>query len=179
MELDEDGNPVTDEEGNTLVESTETRTEILKTVLATVQFDLSNESPPFGVVVKDIRIKRADFPNEVAGRIFERMRSEREAIARRLRAEGEEESRTRRAAADRDVEVILAEADRDANRLRGEGEGEAISILAEALNQDPEFFAFRRSLQAYRLFLNERTTVILSTEADIFQFLQSPGQPSE
>jgi membrane protease subunit HflC len=126
----------------------------------------------------DIRIKRADFPQEVAGRIFERMRSDREKISRRLRAEGEEEARTRRAAADRDVEVILAGADRDASRLRGDGEAQAISILAESLNKDPEFFSFRRSLDAYKAFLNQRTTVILSSDAPIFRFLQSPGEGS-
>ena len=179
VELDDEGNPVLDDEGNTQVQSTETRTAILELVLASVQQELNQEDPPFGVVMRDIRIKRADFPQEVAGRIFARMSSEREAIARLLRAEGEEEARTRRAGADRDVEVILAEADRDADRLRGDGEAEAISILAEALNKDPEFFAFRRSLEAYRLFLNEQTTVILSSDADIFRFLQSPGEPSQ
>ena len=107
------------------------------------------------------------------------MRSDREKISRRLRAEGEEEARTRRAAADRDVEVILAAADRDSNRLRGDGEAQAISILAESLNKDPEFFSFQRSLEAYRAFLNQRTTVILSTDAPIFKFLQSPGQGSK
>ena len=147
VELDSEGNPITDAEGNSLVRPTNTRTEILDKVLLSVKEELTTEDPPFGVEMIDIRIKRADFPAEVAGRIFERMRSDREKIARRLRAEGEEESRRRRAAADREVEVILAKADRDANRLRGDGEAQAISILADALNQDPDFFAFRRSLE--------------------------------
>ena len=82
------------------------------------------------------------------------------------------------AAAAREVEVILAAADRDANRLRREGEAQAIAILAESLNKDPEFFSFRRSLDAYKEFLNQNTTVILSSEADIFKFLQSPGEGS-
>ena len=174
--LDDGGEPITDDEGNSVVRATNTRTQILDKVLADVQADLSQESPPFGVEMIDIRIKRADFPAEVAGRIFERMRSDREKISRRLRAEGEEESRGRRAAAEREVEVILAEADRDANRLRGEGEAEAISILADALNQDPEFFSFRRSLDAYRQFLTQQSTVILSSESPLFRFLQSPGE---
>ncbi len=178
VELDTDGEPITDEEGNSVVRPTETRTEILDQVLLTVQQDLAEESPAFGVEMIDIRIKRADFPAEVAGRIFERMRSDREKISRRLRAEGEEEARRRRAAAEREVEVILAEADRDANRLRGEGEAEAISILADALNQDPEFFSFRRSLDAYRQFLNQQSTMILSSESDLFKFLQSPNESS-
>ena len=85
---------------------------------------------------------------------------------------------TRRAAADREVEVILAAADRDSNRLRGDGEAQAIAILAESLNKDPEFFSFRRSLDAYKEFLNQETTVILSSESEIFKYLQSPGQGS-
>jgi len=178
VELDESGEPVTDDEGNSQVQPTNSRTELLQDVIAAVQVNLAQEEPSFGVDMIDIRIKRADFPQEVAGRIFERMRSDREKISRRLRAEGEEEARTRRAAADRDVEVILAAADRDANRLRGDGEAQAIAILAESLNKDTEFFSFRRSLEAYQAFLNQPTTVILSSEADIFKFLQSPGEGS-
>jgi membrane protease subunit HflC len=178
VELDESGEPATDDEGNSRVRPTNSRTEMLNDVIAAVQANLAQEDPSFGVEMIDIRIKRADFPTEVAGRIFERMRSDREKISRRLRAEGEEEARTKRASADREVEVILAEADRDAARLRGDGEAQAISILAESLNKDPEFFSFQRSLEAYRQFLNQQTTVILSSEADIFKFLQSPGQGS-
>ena len=178
VELDESGEPVTDDEGNSRVQPTNSRTELLEDVIAAVQVNLAQEDPSFGVEMIDIRIKRADFPQEVAGRIFERMRSDREKISRRLRAEGEEEARTRRAAADRDVEVILAEADRDAARLIGDGEAQAISILAESLNKDPEFFSFQRSLEAYKAFLNQRTTVILSSDAPIFRFLQSPGEGS-
>ena len=122
---------------------------MLDDVRVAVQENLAAEDPSFGVEMVDIRVKRADFPQEVAGRIFERMRSDREKISRRLRAEGEEEARTRRAAADREVEVILAAADRDSNRLRGDGEAQAIAILAESLNKDPDFFSFRRSLDAY------------------------------
>ena len=178
VELDESGEPVTDDEGNSRVRATNSRTELLNDVRIAVQENLAQESPSFGVEMVDIRVKRADFPQEVAGRIFERMRSDREKISRRLRAEGEEEARTRRAAADREVEVILAAADRDSNRLRGDGEAQAIAILAESLNKDPEFFSFRRSLDAYKEFLNQDTTVILSSESEIFKYLQSPGQGS-
>ena len=178
VELDESGEPVTDDEGNSRVQPTNSRTELLQDVIAAVQANLAQEDPSFGVEMIDIRVKRADFPQEVAGRIFERMRSDREKISRRLRAEGEEEARTRRAAADRDVEVILAGADRDASRLRGDGEAQAISLLAESLNKAPEFFSYRRSLAADQAFLNQRTTVILSSDAPIFRFLQSPGEGS-
>ena len=179
VELDDQGNPVTDEEGNTQVVATETRTDMLNQVLASIRQDLQQEDEQFGIEMLDVRIKRADFPTEVSGRVFERMRSERERIARSRRAEGEEEARRTRAGADREVEIILAGADRESNRLRGEGEAEAIRILAEALNEDPEFFAFQRSLEAYRSFLQSETTVILSSEADVFKFLQGPSTVKE
>lgn len=179
VELDADGNPVTDDEGNSQVSATENRTIMLIEVLTSIRDELTAEPEPFGVVMLDVRIKRADFPGEVSGRVFERMRSDREKIARKLRAEGEEESRRRRAEADRRVEVILAQADQEANQLRGEGEARAIAILADSLNEDPEFFAFQRSLEAYKTFMNQQTTVILSSEADIFKFLQGPGQTPE
>ena len=172
VDLDDTGNPITDEEGNSLVVPTNTRTEILDQVLAAVKRDLD---PGFGVEMIDIRIKRADFPVAVAGRIFERMRSDREKIARRLRAEGEEEARSRRASADREVEIIIATADRESARLRGEGEAEAIAILADALNQDPDFYSFRRSLDAYRQFLSTQSTMVLTSDSDLFEFLQSAG----
>ena len=178
VELDESGEPVTDDEGNSRVQATNSRTALLQDVIAAVQFNLAQEDPSFGVEMIDIRIKRADFPVEVAGRIFERMRSDREKISRRLRAEGEEEARTRRASADRDVEVILAAADRDAARLIGDGEAQAIAILSESLNKDPEFFSFQRSLEAYKAFLNQRTTLIMSSDADILKFLQGSGLAS-
>ena len=175
VETDEEGLAITDAEGNAEVTSTETRTEMLNRVLASIVADLADEPEAFGVEMIDVRIKRADFPAEVSDRVFARMESEREKIARRLRAEGEERSRTIRAEANRDVEVILAEADRESNQLRGTGEARAIAILAEALGADPEFFAFRRSLEAYRVFFDEGTTVILSAEADLFKFLDNSG----
>jgi membrane protease subunit HflC len=179
VETDEEGLAITDEEGNSRVTATESRTDMLGRVLAAVREDLADEPESFGVEMVDVRIKRADFPAAVSGRVFARMESEREKIARRLRAEGEERSRTIRAEANRDVEVILAQADQRSNQLRGQGEAKAIAILAEALGADPEFFAFRRSLNAYREFFDQGTTVILSAEADLFKFLDSPGSGSE
>ena len=173
------GNVVVDAEGNTRVVPTNTRTEILDKVLEEVRGDLARENESFGVEMVDVRIKRADFPSEVAERIFARMRSEREKVARRLRAEGDEEAQRIRAQASKLQEVILAEADRDSNILRGEGEAEAIRLLAEALQADPEFFAFRRSLEAYRKFMNQQTTVILPADSDLFRFLQSPTPPKK
>jgi membrane protease subunit HflC len=171
--LDEAGAPVVDEEGLQIVEARETRTQMLEEVLASVRSRVADLN--FGIEVIDVRIKRADFPESVAPSIYTRMRAERNRIATRFRAEGEEQDLRIRAAANRNRDVILAEADRDAARIRGEGEAEAIRILAEALNQDPDFFAFRRSLEAYQNFLNEQDTIILSAEAPLFQFLGRPG----
>lgn len=140
----------------------------------TIQYFVERDEP-LGIAIVDVRIKRADFPDSVTPTIFTRMRAERNRIATRFRSEGDEEDLKIRAGANKDREIILAEAERESNRLRGEGEAEAIRILAEALEADPEFFAFRRSLEAYRRVLNQGTTVILSADSDLFRFLDSPG----
>ena len=172
--VDENGNPVEDDEGLPLFEGRETRTEILKEVLADVIQTVGDQQ--FGIEIIDVRIKRADFPESVTPSIYTRMRAERNRIATRFRAEGEEEDLKIRAVANRNREVILADADRQSSQTRGEGEAEAIKILAEALNQDPDFFAFRRSLQTYQAILAPQDTVILSTESPLFKFLEDPTQ---
>ena len=128
----------------------------------------------FGIEVVDIRIKRADFPDTIAESVFARMRAERKRIADRDRAEGAQRDAEIRSSVDREATIILAEAERDAAILRGEGEAEAIGIYAEALNQDPEFFTFQRSLEAYRKFMAQNTTIVLPADSDLFQFLKSP-----
>ena len=135
--------------------------------------DARAKEQAFGISIVDVRIKRAEFPDSIVGTVFTRMRSEREIQANALRAQGEEQYLSKTADVDRRVEIIGAQADEKANRLRGEGEGQAISILAEALEQDPEFFAFRRSLQAYSKILNDSTTLVLPADADLFKFLLS------
>ena len=170
--VDEQGNPVEDDEGLPLFEGRNTRNEILTEVLAGVR-QLTQEQD-FGIEIIDVRIKRADFPESVTPSIYTRMRAERNRIATRFRAEGEEEDLKIRAVANRNREVILAEAEQLSNEIRGEGEAQAISILAEALNRDPDFFAFRRSLDAYKRFLSDQDKIILSSEEDLFQFLSTP-----
>lgn len=150
-----------------------TRAGIVARALSTANQVVKSSENDFGVDIVDIRIKRADFPDATQENIFTRMRTERAVQAQRLRAEGEELYRQRIADVDRQVEIISAQADEAANRLRGEGEGEAISILAEALEQDPEFFAFRRSLEAYRTILGDNTTLVLPATSDLFRYLQS------
>lgn len=173
--LDAAGAPVVDEEGLQIVEAKETRTEMLNEVLARVKTRVGPGDLNFGIEMIDVRIKRADFPESVTPSIYTRMRAERNRIATRFRAEGEEQDLRIRAAADRQREVILAEADRESNQIRGEGEAEAIRVLADALGQDPDFFAFRRSLQAYQSSLGQQDTLILSADAPLFRFLPSPG----
>ncbi|CAI8014950.1 Protein HflC [Geodia barretti] len=170
--VDEQGNPVEDDEGLPLFEGRNTRNEILDEVLAGVK-QLTQEQD-FGIEIIDVRMKRADFPASVTPSIYTRMRAERNRIATRFRAEGEEEDLKIRAVANRNREVILATADQESSEIRGKGEAEAIRILAEALNQDPEFFAFRRSLQAYTAFLGSQDKIVLSSEAEVFKYLINP-----
>lgn len=173
--VDETGNPVVDDEGLPLVEGQETRTQILDEVLAAVRETTQRDN--FGIEMIDVRIKRADFPEAVTASIYTRMRAERNRIAAGFRAEGEEEDRKIRAATDRDRDVILAEAERESNKRRGEGEAEAISILAEALNRDPELFAFLRSLEAYQRIIRQQDTIIMSSDAPLFDYLAGPALP--
>ncbi|MDE2843397.1 MAG: protease modulator HflC [Chloroflexota bacterium] len=170
--VDEQGNPVEDSEGLPLFEGRDTRNQILAEVLTGVR-ELTQDQN-FGIEMTDVRIKRADFPESVTPSIYTRMRAERNRIATRFRAEGEEEDLKIRAVANRNREVILATAEQESNEIRGEGEAQAISILAEALNQDPDFFAFRRSLDAYKRFLSDQDKIILSADEDLFKFLGTP-----
>ena len=172
--VDATGKVVEDEEGLPLFEGVDTRTAILDEVLAGVRKTVIAQN--FGIEIIDVRIKRADFPDSVTPSIYTRMRAERNRIATKFRAEGEEEDLKIRAVANRNREVILANADKQSSQTRGEGEAEAIRILAEALNKDPDFFAFRRSLEAYQKFLGQQDTIILSADAPLFRFLTSPGE---
>jgi len=130
---------------------------------------------PFGIEVVDIRIKRADFPATIADSVYARMQAERKRIADRERAEGAERDAEVRADVDREAAIIRAEAERDAQITRGEGEAASVKIFAEALQQDPEFYAFLRTLEAYRTFLTDgNTTLVLPADSELFQFLQSP-----
>lgn len=125
----------------------------------------------FGINLIDVRIIRADLPQEIEQAVFSRMRSERERIAAQLRAEGEEQARQITSNADKEVEIILADANKDAERIRGEGDARALEVYAEAYNQDPVFYRFWRTLEAYRVALASDTTIVLTTESDFLEFL--------
>ena len=150
----------------------ETREEIMNRVRDSVAPKLAE----FGIQTIDVRIKRADFPETVAESVYARMQAERKRIADRERAQGAERDAEVRANVDRQAAIIRAEAERDAQIIRGQGEAEAVRIFAESLGQDPEFYAFQRSLQAYKNFLPESgTTVVLPADSSLFQFLQTPS----
>ena len=162
-----------DDEGLPLVEAQETRTEILNEVLAEVRNITVRDE--FGINMIDVRIKRADFPEAVTNSIYTRMRAERNRIAARFRAEGEEEDRIIRADTDRQRDVIIADAEREASEIRGNGEADAIEILAGSLNKNPELFSFLRSLEAYQNIIKGQDTIILSSDAPLFDYLAGPG----
>jgi len=126
----------------------------------------------FGIILIDVRIKRADLPSEIEQAVFSRMRSERERIAAQLRAEGEEQARLITSTADKDSDIILAEARKAAEKVRGEGDAEALEIYADAYNQDPDFYRFWRTLESYRLSLADDTRIILSTDSEYLEFLE-------
>lgn len=144
-------------------------------LMAIVARRASEQAREFGVELMDVRIKRADFPPQVVESIYGRMRAEREREAKKFRAEGVEEELKIKAEADKKKTIILAEARKQSEILRGEGESEAIRIYAEALEQDTEFYAFLRSLDAYKEFMKTNTTVVLSAESDLFRYLETPA----
>jgi membrane protease subunit HflC len=125
----------------------------------------------FGIEVVDVRIRRADLPPQNSDAIYRRMQQERVRQANEFRAQGEQISQEIRSKADRDATVIVAEATRQAEITRGQGDGERTRIFAEAFGQDPDFFAFYRSMGAYQAALKgENTTVILSPDSDFFRY---------
>lgn len=129
-----------------------------------------------GVNIVDIRFKQIELPSDsdVLPQVYNRMRAERQQVAARLRAEGEEQAREIRGRADRDQAVILAEAERDAQVLRGEGDAQATRIYADAASRDPGFFAFQRSLEAYRrAFDGGRGVIVLERDDPFLQYLRS------
>ena len=138
---------------------------------------VNNEARTFGIEVVDVRIKRADFPPTISQAIFRRMQTEREREAREIRAQGAELSERIRADAERQRTILLAEARKTAEILRGEGDGARTKIFAQAANQDPDFYAFYRSLQAYSEALQRGdTTMVLSPESEFFRYFnQVPG----
>ncbi len=126
-----------------------------------------------GIEVIDVRVKRIDLPQEVSSSVYERMRTERLRLARELRARGKELAEGIRADADRQRTVILADAFREAETVRGEGDALAASIYAEAFQRDPEFYAFYRSLNAYKESFSGGDMFVLDPKSEFFRYLNS------
>jgi len=146
------------------------RDALMEKVTASLNRSVQKE---LGVEVIDVRVKAIDLPREVNRSVFERMASEREREAREHRAKGKELAEGIRADADRQRRVILAEAYRESEITRGEGDAQAAKIYAEAYGQNPEFYAFYRSLQAYReSFADKRDVLVLDPSSDFFQYLE-------
>lgn len=148
------------------------RSELMDTMLDEVRA----RSPELGIAVVDVRVKRIDLSSEVSDSVFDRMRQERSRVAAQLRAEGEEESERIRADADRQRTVIEAEAYREAEQIRGQGDADAAALYAEAYTRDPEFYAFYRSMSAYRASIGgSQDVLVLQPDSDFFRFLQNQG----
>jgi membrane protease subunit HflC len=128
----------------------------------------------FGIELIDVRIKRADLPREVQQSVFARMVAERERIAKRYRSEGEEEAAKLRAETNKQREIILAQAYERSQRLQGEGDGAATAVYASAYEQNPRFYAFVRTLEAYDDILTPETLLVLPGDAAMFRLLQGP-----
>ncbi len=133
----------------------------------------------YGIEVVDVRIKRADLPEKNELNVFSRMRTERERLAKKFRAEGDEESRKIRSTSDKQVQILTAEAQREADVLRGKGDAEAVRIFADAYGRDEEFYAFTRTLEAYRTALPGSTTIVLSPDSPFFQLLKRGPEPPQ
>lgn len=128
----------------------------------------------YGIEIVDVRIKRVDLPPENEKYIFERMKAERERIAKQYRAEGEEESAKIIAETEKEKTVILAEAYKTAQILKGEGDAEAAKIYTESFNQDAEFYKFFRTLEAYKNTFKDKTTLLFSSESEFLKYLNKP-----
>jgi membrane protease subunit HflC len=129
----------------------------------------------FGVQVMDVRIKRVDLPTEVSESVYRRMDAERKRVANELRSTGAAEAEKIRADADRQREIIIAEAYRDAQRIKGEGDAKAAAIYGAAYGQNPEFYAFYRSMDAYRQsFAGKNDVMVLQPNSEFFRYMKSP-----
>jgi membrane protease subunit HflC len=143
---------------------------------ALMRDQLDHDARPFGIQVVDVRIRRADLPEQNSQAVYQRMQTERQREAAEFRAQGSQKSQEIRAKADRDVTVLLAEATSHAEQIRGEGDSERNRIFADAYTRDPDFFAFYRSMQAYDKSMQRGDThMVLKPDSDFFRFFSDPS----
>ncbi len=142
---------------------------LMKNITQELNGSVRNE---LGIEIVDIRVKRIDLPPEVSSQVFRRMTSERDKEAQELRSTGKEKAERIRASADRERTIELANAYRDSEELRGEGDAKAANVYADAYQQDPEFYAFMRSLNAYKsAFSNKGDILLVEPDSDFFKYL--------
>jgi membrane protease subunit HflC len=144
-------------------------------LMARVREQLDREARSFGIEVVDVRIRRADLPEQNSQAVYQRMQTERQRQAASIRGEGSQKSQEIRAKADRDVTVLVAEAQSKAEQIRGEGDAERNRIFAEAYGKDPDFFGFYRSMQAYEAGLRPNDTrLLLRPDSEFFKYFGNP-----
>ena len=145
-------------------------------IMATTRQKADTDANTFGVQIVDVRLRRVELPSEVSEKVYERMESERRRVANELRSVGQADSEKIRADADRQREVIIAEAYRQAQQIKGQGDAKAAAIYAAAFSANPEFFAFYRSLEAYRsTFRGRNDVMVLDPGSDFFRYFRGPG----
>lgn len=145
-------------------------------LMVDIRDSMNQEAREMGIYVADVRIRHADLPPANSDAIYQRMVQERQREAKEFRAEGSEIAQMIRARAEREVTVITAEATREADILKGEGDAEKTRILGDAYGQDPDFFAFYRSMQAYQDALpSSNTSIVLSPDSEFFRYFQQSG----
>lgn len=145
-------------------------------IMAAIRQQVNNSVNRLGIEIVDVRIGRADLPEQTSQSIFARMRTEREREAAEFRAQGQEQAQEIRSKAERERTVLLAEAEKQAQIARGQGDEQAITTYAAAFKKDPEFYAFYRTMEAYRQSLSgDSTTLILSPDGDFFRFFKDSG----
>ena len=146
-------------------------------VMGKIKDEVNVEAKDFGIEIVDVRIRRTDLPQKTSDAVFARMQSQRAQEAAQLRANGQQQALETTSASDREAVVILAEAQGKAEKLKGDGDRKALEIMADATSKDPQFFAFWRSLAAYRESLRpDNTTYILSPDATFFKYMNGKGQ---
>ncbi|MEN3029351.1 protease modulator HflC [Chromobacterium amazonense] len=144
-------------------------------VMETVRKRADADARKIGVEILDVRLKRVDFPDKISSSVYDRMQSERRTVASKLRSEGAADAERVRAEADKQRDVILAEAYRKAQELKGAGDAKAGAIYAEAYGKNPEFYAFWRSMDAYKeSFKNKSDVLVLDPSSDFFKYLKNP-----
>jgi membrane protease subunit HflC len=149
-------------------------------IMEDMRVKADTDARKIGVEIVDVRLKRVELPNEVSEAVYRRMEAERKRVANELRSEGAAEAEKIRADADRQREVIIANAYRDAQKIKGDGDAQATAIYGQAFNQNPEFYSFYRSLEAYRAsFKNKSDLLVVEPGSEFFKYMKGSGRGND